>query len=220
MGTRSLGLDDRLHDYLMANAVRESEALRRLRLETDTLASAGMRSSAEQAAFLALLARLIGARRILEVGVFTGYATLALAQSLAAEGRIVALDVSEAWTAIGRRHWREAGVAARIELRLEDAVAGLDRLLDEAGADSFDMAYVDADKKGYDAYYERCLKLIRPGGLIAVDNCLWDGKVADPAIDDTDTAAIRALNAKMAAYARIDYSLVPIGDGIGLARRR
>jgi predicted O-methyltransferase YrrM len=169
---------------------------------------------------MALLVRLTGARRILEIGTFTGYSALAMALALPADGRIIACDVSEAWTAVARRYWQRAGVVGRIELRLAPALQTLDALIGEGGGGSFDFAFIDADKGRYLDYYERSLILLRPGGLIAVDNTLWGGSVADPAETDADTAAIRAFNAALRDDPRIDLSLVPIGDGLTLARKR
>jgi predicted O-methyltransferase YrrM len=178
-----------------------------------------MQIAPEQGQFMALLVRLTGARRILEIGTFTGYSALAMALALPAEGRIVACDVSEAWTAVAKRYWQRAGVAGRIELRLAPALQTLDALIGEGGGGSFDFAFIDADKSRYLDYYERSLTLLRPGGLIAVDNTLWGGSVADPAKIDADTAAIRAFNAALHADPRIELSLVPIGDGLTLARK-
>jgi caffeoyl-CoA O-methyltransferase len=179
-----------------------------------------MQVSPEQGQFMALLVRLLGARRCLEVGTFTGYSALACALALPPDGRLVTLDISAEWTAVARRHWLDAGVADRIDLRLGPAAGSLAALLAEGAADSFDFAFVDADKTGYDAYYELALQLVRPGGLIAFDNVLWSGRVADPNAQDADTTALRALNRKLHADARVDLSMLPIGDGLTLARRR
>lgn len=179
-----------------------------------------MQISPEQGQFMAFLARLTGARRVVEVGTFTGYSALTVALALPADGRLVACDVSAEWTAIGRRYWEEAGVADKIDMRLAPALETLDALLTDGHADTFDMAFIDADKENYGAYYERCLRLIRPGGLIMVDNVLWGGSVADPDRDDGDTNAIRALNRALRDDDRVDFSLVPIGDGLSLARKR
>lgn len=220
MSARTIGLDDRLYGYLCTVSLREPEVLARLRAETRALPWAGMQISPEQGQFMALLIRLIGASRILEIGTFTGYSALAMALAMAEGGRIVACDVSAEWTAIARRHWADAGVAGRIELRLAPALTTLADLLEAGEAGRFDFAFIDADKENYRAYYEGCLRLVRPGGLIAIDNTLWAGRVADPACDDADTRAIRALNAFLHTDDRIDLSLVPIGDGLTLARRR
>lgn len=220
MSPRTLNLDDRLYDYLLANSLREHPAQEALCLETDRLPDGGMRSAAEQMQLLGLLVELMGGRRILEIGCFTGYGALSFALAAGEGGRVVTLDVNEDWPAIGRRHWREAGVEERIELRVGEAQASLDALLAEGAAGSFDLAYVDADKKGYDAYYERALELVRPGGLVALDNVLWRGEVADPGNEDRQTRTLRALNAKIHADPRVSMSLVPVGDGLMLARKR
>ena len=194
--------------------------MRRLREETASMEQANMQIGPEQGQFMTLLLELIGARSALEVGTFTGYSTLAMAVALPENGTLVACDVSEEWTAIGRRYWEEAGVAHKIELRLAPALETLDALLAEGNAETFDFAFIDADKEGYDAYYERALELVRLGGLIALDNTLWEGKVADPAVTDVDTEAIRAINAKLALDERVTLSLIPVGDGLTLARKR
>ncbi|MGP1396655.1 MAG: O-methyltransferase [Inquilinaceae bacterium] len=221
MSSRTIAMTDRLHDYLLDTTLRETPVQRRLRAETATLGGPGaMQISPEQGQFMALLARLIGARRVIEVGTFTGYSALTVALALPADGRLVACDVSAEWTDIGRRYWNEAGVAGKIDLRLAPALETLDALLADGQAGTFDMAFIDADKESYGAYYERCLRLIRPGGLIMVDNVLWGGSVADPDRDDGDTNAIRALNRALRDDDRVDFSLVPIGDGLSLARKR
>lgn len=220
MSPRTPALPDRLHDYLLAVGLREHPALRALREATDALPEGDMRSSAEQMQLLALLIELIGAERVLEVGCFTGYGTLAMALALPPEGRVVTLDVNDHWAALGRRSWQEAGVAGRVELRLGLAEASLDRLLAEGAAGSFDLAYVDADKKLYDRYYERALALVRPGGVIALDNVLWHGAVADPSDRSRQAESLRALNAKIHADPRVSMVLLPVGDGLTLARKR
>ena len=220
MSPRTLDLPDRLHAYLLEVGVREHPVQRELRLATDVLADGGMRSSAEQAQLLAFLVELIGARRVLEVGCFTGYGTLAMALALPPGGGVVTLDVNAEWAELGRRHWQAAGVADRIELRLGLATDGLNRLLAEGEAGTFDLAYVDADKKLYDLYHERALELVRPGGVVALDNVLWSGRVADPQDTDRQTQALRALNAKIHADPRVSPVLLPIGDGLTLARKR
>ena len=217
---RSIELTDELADYLVEVSVREPDVLRRLREETAGLPDPEMQIGPEQGQLMALLVELIGARRAIEIGTFTGYSALVVALALPEDGRLIACDVSEEWTAIARRYWEEAGVAHKIDLRLAPALQTLDELLDEGSAGTFDFAFIDADKEGYDAYYERCLALLRPGGLIAVDNTLWSGRVADPAVDDADTGAIRAFNDKLKGDARVSLSLVPIGDGLTLARKR
>ena len=220
MSPRTLAVSDRLQDYLLEIGLREHPELRRLRQRTDAMPDGGMRSSAEQAQLLAFLIELIGARSVLEIGCFTGYGTLAMALALPPEGRVTTLDVNDDWPAIGREHWRAAGVAERIELRLGLALDSLEALLAEGAAGSFDLAYVDADKKLYDAYYERALALVRPGGIVALDNVLWRGLVADPANQDRQAATLRALNAKIHADARVTPVLLPLGDGLTLARKR
>lgn len=220
MSTRSIQLTDPLYDYLLAVSLRETDLQRRLREETAANPMSRMQISPEQGQFMALLARLIGARRCIEVGVFTGYSSLAVALALPADGSIVACDVSEEWTAVARRYWAEAGVAARIDLRLAPALETLDSLLADGGQGSFDLAFIDADKTNYLAYYERVLELLRPGGLVVVDNTLWSGRVADPAVDDEDTLALRHFNECLHRDQRVDLSLLPVGDGLTLARRR
>jgi caffeoyl-CoA O-methyltransferase len=220
MSPRSIGLPAPLYDYLLSVTVREPPVLAKLRAETAKLTMAMMQIGPDQGQFMRLLVQLIGARRTLEVGVFTGYSSLSVALGLPANGRIIACDVSEEWTAIARRYWKQAGVAKKIDLRLAPATQTLDGLIKAKGAGTFDFAFIDADKANYDAYYERCLKLVRKGGLIAIDNVLWDGAVIDPAKRDADTRAIRALNKKLHKDKRVDVSMVPIGDGLTLARKR
>jgi predicted O-methyltransferase YrrM len=219
MGNRSL-VPDAVEQYVAAFGARETPVQARLRQETAALPRARMQIGPDQAALLALLVRLVGARRALEVGTFTGYSALAVASALPDGGKLIACDVSEEWTAIARRYWEEAGVAGRIELRLGPAVRTLADLLTAGGAGSFDFAFIDADKPSYDAYYEACLQLVRPGGLIVADNVLWSGAVADPAVTDPETEAIRALNRKVQGDARVDACLLTVGDGVLLARRR
>lgn len=220
MSTRTLNLDDRLYAYLQANSLREPDVLRRLRAETAQLPMARMQISPEQGQFMALLAELIGAKKAVEIGTFTGYSSLAVMLAMGAEGRMICCDVSDEYTRIARRYWQEAGVADRITLKLAPALETLDALLANGEAGSVDFAFIDADKASYDAYYERCLQLLRPGGLIAIDNVLWGGAVADPADRDESTLALRALNAKLHRDERISLSMVPIGDGVTLARKR
>ena len=220
MSNRTLSMTDALYDYLLTVSSREPEILRRLREETARLPNAGMQIGPEQGQFMGLLIQLMGARRTLEVGVFTGYSSLAVALALPPDGRVVACDVSEEWTAIARRYWAEAGVAGKIELRLGPAVETLDALLADGQTEGFDIAFIDADKENYDHYYERALRLVRPGGLIAIDNVLWSGRVADPEAQGESLVAIRALNAKLHRDERVTLSLVPIGDGLTLALRR
>jgi caffeoyl-CoA O-methyltransferase len=220
MSLSTIVMTDALHRYLLDTTVSEPESLARLRAETAALPNAGMQISPEQGQLMRLLVELCGARRALEVGVFTGYSSTVVALALPADGKLVACDVSEEWTRIARRYWREAGVEDKIELHVQPAVATLDALLARGEAASFDFAFIDADKENYDAYYERCLQLLRPSGLLAVDNALWSGAVADPANQTASTQAIRALNRKIAGDARVTGSLLPIGDGLYLARKR
>ncbi len=199
---------------------REAPSQRALRAETFAMSNSGMMSRPETDAFLQLLIRLTGARRVIEVGTFTGSGSLAMALALPEDGKVVACDVSAEWTAVGRRHWQQAGVAHKIDLRLAPAGETIAALLQAGGADSFDMAFIDANKTGYDAYYEGCLKLVRPGGLLVLDNMLWGGDVADATVHDADTDALRALNLKIQKDARVDFCLLSADDGILLARRR
>lgn len=220
MSNRTITVDDRLHSYLLAHSVRESDVKRRLRATTATLSKGGMQIAPEQGQFMALLVELIDARRIIEVGTFTGYSALCMAEAMPADGELICCDVSEEWTDIARDAWREAGVEARIELRLAPALETLDTLLAEGQQGRFDLAFIDADKGSYGAYYERCLQLLRPGGLVLIDNTLWGGDVADPEKQDADTLAIRALNDALLNDDRVTLSLLPIGDGLTLARKR
>lgn len=220
MTNTTLAMNERLQRYLVENTVREAAVLARLRQLTAKMPQASMQIAPEQGQLLQLLVRLIDARRCLEVGTFTGYSALAVALAMPGDGRIVACDVSAEWTAIARRFWAEAGVDSRVDLRLAPALATLDGLLADGHGSSFDFAFIDADKTNYVAYYERVVELLRPGGLLAVDNVLWGGDVADPAVQDTETNAIRALNDRARDDARVDISLVPIGDGLLLARKR
>jgi len=218
--SRLLVLDNRLYAYLLDETLREPELMARLRAETRRLPNASLQIGPEQAQLMGLLVRLIDARRALEIGTFTGYSALAVALMLPADGKLTCCDVSEEWTEIARRYWREAGVADRIDLRLAPAADTLAKLIDAGATGSFDFAFIDADKENLDLYYEQCLELVRAGGLIAIDNALWHGNVADPACDDVDTAAIRALNRKIRDDRRVDMVLLPIGDGLLLARPR
>jgi caffeoyl-CoA O-methyltransferase len=219
VSNRTLTLDDTLYQYLLAHSVREHPAQVALRQATRGHPHAGMQISPDQGQFMALLVKLIGARRTIEVGVFTGYSALSVALALPDDGRVLACDISDEYTRIGRPFWEQAGVAHKIDLRLAPALETLDAQLAAGGAGRFDFAFIDADKTSYDAYYERCLQLLRRGGLIAIDNTLWGGSVARAA-DSDDTAAIQALNDKLHADERIDLSLLAIGDGVTLARKR
>lgn len=220
MSRRSIGLDDAVHHYLLDVSPREPDVLRRLREETASRENADMQIAPEQGQFMALLVRLIGAERTLEVGTFTGYSALVVALALPPHGRVTACEISEEYAAVARRWWQEGGVAEKIEIRVAPAAETLDRMLEEGLAGRFDFAFIDADKAGYVEYWERCLRLVRKGGLIAVDNVLWDGRVADPTNDEESTNAIRAFNAHARDDGRVDLALVPIGDGLTLARVR
>ncbi|MEX2648478.1 MAG: class I SAM-dependent methyltransferase [Alphaproteobacteria bacterium] len=220
MSPRTIGLPGPLYDYLLSVSSREPVVLAELRAETAKMQWAQMQIGPDQGQFMRLLVELIGARRTIEVGVFTGYSSLSVALGLPDDGRVIACDVSEEWTAIARRYWKKAGVAHKIDLRLAPATDTLDALIKEGKAGTFDFAFIDADKENYDGYFERCLTLLRAGGLIAIDNVLWDGAVIDPAKTDADTQAIRALNKKLHKDERVSLSMVPVGDGLTLARKR
>jgi caffeoyl-CoA O-methyltransferase len=221
MSRRTLTLDDALHAYVVAHN-REHPELAALRVATAVHPRAGMQISPEQGALLQMLVKLAGARRTIEVGVFTGYSALAVALALPADGSVLACDVSDEYTRVGRPFWERAGVAGKIQLVLEPALHTLDARIALGEAGRYDFAFIDADKSSYDGYYERCLRLLRTGGLIAIDNVLWSGRVTervDPDVD-ADTAALQALNDKLLHDARIDLALAPIGDGLTLARKR
>jgi len=220
MSDRTINLTDTVYRYILEHSVREHPVLKELREATAGIPHAGMQISPEQGQLMALLVKTIGARRTIEVGVFTGYSSLSVALALPADGRIVACDVSAEWTAIAKRHWEKAGVAAKVDLRLAPALGTLDALLAAGEAGRYDFAFIDADKGNYPGYYERCLTLVRAGGLVAIDNTLWNGWVADAAHQEDDTRAIRAFNDALLADRRIDLSLVPIGDGMTLALKR
>jgi predicted O-methyltransferase YrrM len=210
---------DGVERYIVDTTVREHPALAELHTETSTMRGAGMQIGSDQGQFMGLLARAIGAKRYLEIGVFTGYSSLAMALALPDDGRIVACDVSEEYTSVARRYWQKAGVEKKIELKLGPAIATLDKMIADK-VEPFDIAFIDADKQNYDAYYERCLKLVRTGGLILLDNMLWSGQVIDPTVHDEETDALRALNAKAGKDDRIDVALLPVGDGILITRKR
>lgn len=218
MGKRSL-VPDAIEQYI-SGLTRQTPVQQRLRAETATLPGAHVQIGPDQGSFFALLVRLVGARRTLEIGTFTGYSALAVAAALPEGGKVITCDVDEERTRVARRYWQEAGLSDRIELRLGPATETLAALLREGAAESFDFAFIDADKENCDTYYESCLQLIRSGGLIAVDNVLWSGAVADPAIQDEETAALRALNLKVKDDDRVDACLVTLGDGVLLARKR
>jgi caffeoyl-CoA O-methyltransferase len=219
MANRNTALDDELRAYLVAHSARETPAQAGIREATRSHPAAGMQIGPEQAQFLGLLVKLIGARRTIEIGVFTGYSALAVALALPEDGRLLACDISDEYTRVGRPFWAQAGVAGKIDLQLGPATATLDARIAAGEAGQYDFAFIDADKSGYDAYYERCLVLLRQGGLIAIDNVLWGGSVARPA-KDADTAALQALNAKIHADDRVDMAMLPIGDGVTLACKR
>jgi len=216
MSNRTINMTDEVVDYVRRVGVREHPALARLREETAGMPMAQMQIAPEQGAFMAMLVQLIGARRILEIGTFTGYSSTAMALALPADGRILCCDVSREWTDVAQRAWTQAGVRDRVELRLAPAT----QTLAELDNDSFDLAFIDADKTGYDAYYEGCLRVVRPGGLILIDNTLQDGRVADASADDDNVRAIRALNDKIADDERVDSVLLPLADGLTMARVR
>jgi predicted O-methyltransferase YrrM len=219
LARRTLVLDDRLHDYLLAHSVREPSVLQELRAETAGMTGSGMQIGPEHGRFMALLIELTGARRVLEIGTYTGYSSLAVALALPPEGRIVTCDVNEEYTAVARRYWAKAGVANKVELRLGPGLETLDRMLAAGESGSFDFAFIDADKPNYPGYFERSLQLLRKGGLLAIDNVLWGGEVANPAAVDEDTRSIRALNDRVAADDRVSISMLPLGDGLTLARK-
>ena len=219
MSRRTIDLDDTLYQYLLDHSLREHPEQAALREATRTHPRAGMQISPEQGQFMSLLVKLIGARRTIEIGTFTGYSALTVALALPADGKILACDISEEYTAIGKPYWQRAGVADRIELVIAPAVQTLDARIAAGEAGGYDFAFIDADKEGYDDYYERCLQLVRQGGLIAFDNTLWGGDVARAA-EDADTRALQALNDKLHRDERIDMAMLPIGDGLTLARRR
>ncbi len=217
MSTKITKLTDSLYEYLKSVSLREPEILQRLRAETVLLPLGRIQIAPMEGQLLALLVRLLNARRTLEIGVFTGYSSLVVARALPEDGRIVACDLSEKWTGIARRYWEEAGVAHKIDLRLGPALDTLDALLAEGQKESFDFAFIDADKENYETYFERCYSLLRPGGLIAVDNVFWKGRVIDKANQEDSTRAIRDFNEMLHYDERIELSMLPVGDGLTLA---
>lgn len=220
MSKSSIQLTASLYDYLIEASLREPDVLRRLREETDTMPRSGMQISPDQGQFMALLVELVGARRIIEVGTFTGYSALCMALAMPENGRLVACDVSKEWTAVARRYWREAGVANKIELRLAPALQTLDELITDGQEGAFDVAFIDAHKPEYQQYFERILRLLRSGGLAMIDNVLWSGRMLDRAPQDEETRAIAEFNRRMRADDRVAISMVPIGDGLTLARKK
>ena len=219
MSRRTIDLDDTLYQYLLDHSLREHPEQTALREATRKHPRGGMQISPEQGQFMQLLVKLVGAKRTIEIGTFTGYSALCVALALPKDGKILACDISDEYTSVGRPYWQRAGVADKIELVIAPATETLDARIAAGEAGQYDFAFIDADKTGYDAYYERCLQLVRTGGLIAIDNTLWGGDVARPAEDD-DTRALQALNDKLHRDERIDLSMLPIGDGLTLARKR
>lgn len=220
MSARTISMTDTIHEYLVNNSVHMTEPMRRLREETAKMPQGGMQISAEQGQFMQLLIRLMGAKKGLEIGVFTGYSALCVAKALPDDGILHACDVSDEFTGVARPYWEEEGVAGKITLHLGPATETLERFLQEGQVGTFDFAFIDADKPNYDAYYEAALTLLRPGGLIGIDNTLWSGKVADPEAQDESTVALRSLGAKIHADSRVDAAILPIGDGLTLARKK
>jgi O-methyltransferase len=220
MGKSTLPLGPRLYQYLLSVSLRDTPVFKDLRDETDRLEFGVMQISPDQGQFMALLVKLVEAKRIIEVGTFTGYSTLVMAEALPADGKIISCDIDREWTDIARRYWQRAGVADRIDLRLAPALEALQSLIDDDGTGRYDMAFIDADKANMQDYYEQCLKLVRQGGLIMIDNVLWGGSVADESYQSEDVKSIRQFNAFLHQDERVDISLVPIGDGLSLVRKR
>lgn len=220
MSSRTLFLTGPLYDYMLSVSLREPDILRRLRKETARDPMSMMQISPEQGQFFTLIIKLLRASTTLEVGVYTGYSSLCVALALPSDGRIVACDINEEWTSIARRYWREAGVSDKVDLRLAPAIQTMDHLLRNGRENTFDFIFIDADKKNYEGYYERGLLLLRRGGLMAIDNVFWSGRVADPNVEEEEARTIRALNEKLKSDGRIDLSMIPIGDGLTLAMKR
>lgn len=218
--SKTIGLDSQLYQYLLSVSLREPEVLTKLRHETIKLPGNIMQISPDQGQFMALLVQLMGAKKTIEIGVFTGYSSLAVALALPPDGKIIACDIDEKCTAIARKYWQEAGVSSKIDLRLAPALETLDNLLEDGRANSFDFAFIDADKRNYANYYERCLQLIRPGGLVAIDNVLWFGSVIDPEATDKRTLAIREFNRQLHQDERVSISMLPVADGLTLAMKK
>ena len=220
MSSKSINLTPALYDYLLSVSLREPPVLARLREETSLLPVANMQISPEQGQFMRMLIRITGARRIIEIGTFTGYSAISMALGLPPGGRLLACDISTEWTNIARRYFAEAGVAERIDLRIAPAMSTLDALLAGGEAGRFDFAFIDADKESYGGYYERVLELLRPGGLVAVDNVLWNGAVIDVRVNDDATTALREFNRRLVADDRVELSMLPLADGLTLALKR
>ncbi|MEX0899638.1 MAG: class I SAM-dependent methyltransferase [Gammaproteobacteria bacterium] len=220
MSNKTIAVNPSLYEYILGVSLREPAVLRKLREETAAMPEHNMQISPEQGQFMALLVRLMGAHRCLEIGTFTGYSALAVALAIDDDGTVLTLDTSEEYTDVARRYWKEAGVDQKIELRLAPALETLEEMLDaDDQRHTYDFVFIDADKTNYNRYYEACLQLVRDGGCIAFDNTLWDGKVADQSVKDADTAALRELNEKLYADERIELSLLPIADGLTLCRK-
>lgn len=220
MSDFTLNLTPKVYEYLQKNSLREPEVLKKLRVQTHTLSMAQMQISPEQGQLMQLLIELIGAKKTLDIGVFTGYSALAVALALPPEGKVIACDLNEEWTKIAKKYWMMANVSHKIDLKLAPAKKTLEALIEQGEEETFDFAFIDADKANYDVYYEKCLQLLRKNGLLAVDNTLWNGDVANPEVNDPNTVAIRALNQKIHADDRVTLSLIPIGDGLTLVRKK
>lgn len=220
MSSRNSYIPENVYDYILTNTLRDRPELKALRDETRDLPGAGMQISPDQGQFMALLVNLIGAKRAIEVGTFTGYSALVVSQALPEDGKLVACDIDAEMPSIGQRHWEKAGIAAKVDLRIGPAADSLNALISEGGAGTYDIAFIDADKESYGVYYEKCLTLLRERGLILIDNVLWGGRTADPSNNDESTLAIRELTAKMHTDERVDFSLLPVGDGLSLAVKR
>ncbi len=220
MPKRCLDTSEEIYDYTLQVSSREDDLKKALREKTAALPESSMQITPDQGQFMAMLARMIGARTAIEIGTFTGYSALCVAEALPDGGRLIACDVSDQWTSIGKLYWETAGIAGKIDLRIAPALETLDTLERDGFAGAIDFAFIDADKENYDLYYEACLRLVRSGGLIVVDNALWGGQVIDASFQDADTVAIRALNQKIRDDSRVDASLLTIGDGVYVARKR
>lgn len=220
MSNETLNLTPQLYTYLKNNSLREPDALKKLRQETQKMSAARMQISPEQGQFMRLLIEMLGAKKTLDIGTFTGYSALSVALSLPKDGKVITCDLSDEWTSIAEKFWEMAGVSHKIDLKLAPAIQTLDRLLASGQANTFDFSFIDADKTNYDAYYEKSLALLRVGGLVAIDNVLWGGSVADPLMNDKDTISIRELNSKILIDERVTISMLPIGDGLTLARKK